>query len=216
MSKIVQKLNRLKNPESFIQINTIKGFKYIDRAGEIVNVYHKKNAVPKFIMGLDGLLIDKPKEKIDQLKITPQIIWAKFSVPDSLDMVANLFSKEVENILHILEVEKISRIGWRNYFIYEFQDKAKQNEFLQKIAVIKDTKLLMTRLEVKTNKDFNANLILQPVIKKDEEKTTGILFDIDLFKNGEIDPKEISIYLTKFRQYLSDEDDFLSLVNDTF
>ena len=43
MSKVIQKLNKLKNPESFFQINTIKGFKYVDRAGEIVNAYHKNN-----------------------------------------------------------------------------------------------------------------------------------------------------------------------------
>jgi len=33
MSDTIQKLNKLKNPESFIQINTVKGFKYIDKAG---------------------------------------------------------------------------------------------------------------------------------------------------------------------------------------
>ncbi len=42
MSKTIKKLNKLNNLESFIQIDTIKGFKYIDRAGEIVNTYYKK------------------------------------------------------------------------------------------------------------------------------------------------------------------------------
>jgi hypothetical protein len=74
MSQTVQKLNKLKNPESFIQVNTIKGYKYVDRAGEIVNFYYKNNSAPKFIMGLNGLSIEEPKEKIDELKITPQLI----------------------------------------------------------------------------------------------------------------------------------------------
>ena len=77
MSKAIQKLNKLKNPESFLQINTIKGFKYVDRAGEIVNAYHKNNLPPQFLMGQNGLVIGQPKDKIDELKVTAQIIWAK-------------------------------------------------------------------------------------------------------------------------------------------
>jgi len=72
------------------------------------------------------------------------------------------------------------------------------------------------RLEIKTGKDFSANLMLQPVIKNDENKTSGILFDIDIFQNGEFEPKDISKLLREFRQYLADENGFLSVVNNTF
>ncbi len=216
MSKTIKKLNKLNNPESFIQINTIKGFKYIDRAGEIVNTHYKKNAPPIFTMGLNGLVIEQPKHKIEQLKVTPQVIWMKFTEIDSLDMVANIFFEEAQKILQILEVERVNRVGWRNYFVHEFQNKAKQDEYLKKLAVIKDTKPSVVRLEIKTGKDFGANLILQPVIKNDTEKTTGILFDIDVFQNGEIELKNIPELLKGFRQYLADENGFLSVVNNTF
>ena len=216
MSKTIQKLNKLKNPESFMQINTIKGFKYVDRAGEIVNAYHKNNSTPQFQMGLNGLVIEQPKNKIDELKISAQVIWAKFSKIDSLDSISTLFAKESENILKILEVKKISRIGWRNYFVHEFLNKEKQDEYLKKFTVIKDTKPTVVRLEIKTGKDFSANLMLQPVIKNDENKTSGILFDIDIFQNGEFEPKDISNLLREFRQYLADENGFLNVVNNTF
>lgn len=216
MSKTIQKLNKLKNPESFIQINTIKGFKYVDKAGEIVNAYHKNNSAPQFQMGLNGLVIEQPKDKIDELKVTAQIIWAKFNVVDSLDSISTLFANESENILKILEVEKISRVGWRNYFVHEFLSKEKQDEYLKKFTVIKDTKPSVVRLEIKTGKDFSANLMLQPVIKTDTDKTSGILFDVDIFQNGEFEPKDISKLLREFRQYLADENGFLSIVNNTF
>ena len=51
--------------------------------------------------GLGGLVIEQPKDKIDELKITSQVIWARFSEIDSLDMISNLFSKEAESILKI-------------------------------------------------------------------------------------------------------------------
>ena len=216
MSKAITKLNKLNNPESFIQINTIKGFKYVDKAGEIVNAYHKKNSAPQFSMNLNGLVIQEPKDKIEQLKITAQVIWAKFAEPDSLDMISTLFSKETEVISKILEVEKISRIGWRNYFVYEFADQAKQDEYLKKFTVIKETKPSVIRLEVKTGKDFNANLVIQPVIKNNEAKTLGILFDVDVFQTGEIEIGDVSTTLKSFKQYLADDNGFLSVINSTF
>lgn len=216
MSKTIQKLTKLNNPESFIQINTIKGFKYVDKAGEIVNAYHKNNSAPQFSMNLNGLVIQEPKDKIEQLKITAQVVWAKFAEPDSLDMISTLFSKEAETILNILGVEKISRIGWRNYFVYEFADQAKQDEYLKKFTVIKETKPSIIRLEVKTAKDFNTNLVIQPVVKNDEAKTPGILFDVDVFQTGEIEVSDVSATLKSFRQYLADGNGFLSVINSTF
>lgn len=216
MSKTIAKLNKLKNPESFIQINTIKGFKYVDKAGEIVNAYHKKNTAPQFAMGLNGLIIEEPKDKIDQLKVTAQVIWEKFSEIDSLDMISTLFSTDAENILKILEVEKISRIGWRNYFVYEFDSKEKQDQYLKKFTVIDNTKPSLVRLEIKTGRDFSANLMIQPVIKNDTDKTHGVLFDVDIFQNGEFESKNISKTLKDFRQYLGDENGFLSVINNTF
>jgi hypothetical protein len=68
MSKTISKLNKLNNPESFIQINMIKGFKYIDNAGENVNAYHKNNPAPQFNMGLNGLIINEQKDKAESLK----------------------------------------------------------------------------------------------------------------------------------------------------
>ena len=216
MSKTIAKLNKLNNPESFIQINTIKGFKYVDKAGEIVNAYHKKNIAPQFAMGLNGLVIEQPKDKIDQLKVTAQVIWEKYSEIDSLDMILNLFSADAEKILKILEVEKISRVGWRNYFVYEFPSKEKQDEYLKKFTVIDNTNPSLVRLEIKTGKDFSANLMIQPVIKNDTDKTHGVLFDVDIFQNGEFEIQNISKSLKEFRQYLADENGFLSVINNTF
>lgn len=216
MSKAIAKLNKLNNPESFIQINTIKGFKYVDKAGEIVNTYHRNNSVPQFSMNPNGLVIKEPKDKIDQLKITPQIIWARFTEIDSLDMISNLFAKEAEIVLKILDVENMSRIGWRNYFVYEFKNKMKQEEYLKKFTFIKNIKPSILRFEVEIGKDFSANLIIQPVIKNDDSKTSGVLFDIDVFQNGKIGIGDISKILKTFRQYLVDENGFLSIVNNTF
>lgn len=216
MGKMIQKLNNLNNPESFIQVNTIRGFKYVDKAGELVNIYHRNNTAPQFTMGLDGLVMNDPKEKIEQLKVTSQEVWIKFAKPDSLDMISSIFSKEIHLILKVLEVEKVSRIGWRNYFVYEFQNREKQDIYMKKIVPVKGAQLSILRFKVDTGKSFNANLGFQPIEKNDDIKTPCILFDIDIFQNGEIEIKDIPTMLKNFRQYLADDHGFLSVINGTF
>lgn len=216
MTKTIAKLNKLNHPESFIQINILKGFKYIDRAGEVVNSYHKNDAPPQFSMGLNGLDIIEPLQKVSQLKLTAQTFWMKFEEIDSLDMVSGIFVKEAEKISKILDVQEVGRIGWRNYFYFDFKTEEDQKKYLQKFTVIEDTNPVLMRLEIKTGKDFNANLMLKPVIKNDTDKTRGVLFDVDVFKNGNTKIGDISKILKSFREYLADESGFLSLINETF
>lgn len=216
MSSMIQKLNKLKNPESFIQINTIKGFKYIDKAGEVVNKYHHKETAPVFSMGLNGLVIQTPKEKISELKITPQIIWMKFTEIDSLDMVLNLFNTESKSILEILDIDTVSRVGWRNYFIHEFNNQESQEKYFKNLTKFKNGSLAIARFDIDTKKDFKANLMIQPVIKNDENKTPGVLFDIDIFQTGKITNADISKVLNNFKEYLKNSADFLTILNDTF
>lgn len=216
MNKIFNGLGQFKNLESFIQINTIEGFKYIDRAGELVNLYHNRGLIPQFTMGLDGLVLRNPKDKIEELKITSQTVWVKFSTIDSLDMISDLFAKETKNILQILEITKVSRIGWRNYFIYDLSNQDDQERYLQKITTPKKMRASLLRFKIETEEKFDANLIIQPVIKNDDAKTFGILFDIDVFQAGEVSADEVLGTLKIFRKYLAEDNGFLSVLNDNF
>ena len=47
----IKSITDLKLQNSFYQLNLIKGFKYVDKAGEIVNLYHNGNKPPEFNMG---------------------------------------------------------------------------------------------------------------------------------------------------------------------
>lgn len=216
MGKIIQKINKLKNPENFFQINTIKGFKYIDKAGEIVNEYHTNDEFPKFSMGLEGLIIQNPREKIEILKVTSQTIWMKFSEVDSLDMTSRIFSEEASKIVKILEIEKISRVGWRNYFIYDFVNKEKQEEYFKKLISIKNLKLSVANFKITTDKKFDINLIIQPVVKNDGQKTPGVLFDVDIFQTDNLEIDKISSILESFRNYILDEKGLVEILNETF
>ncbi len=216
MSNKISKLNKLKNPASFIQINMIKGFKYVDKAGEIVNKYHRKDAVPVFSMDINGLTVRKPKDKIYEMKITPSIVWMKFIEIDSLDMIANLFNTESKLILDILDVNQINRVGWRNYFIFEFNTKSQQKKYFQNLTNFNNGSLSTMILDLETKEDFKAHLVIQSVVKNDENKTPGVLFDIDIFQSGKIDIEDVSKIISNFRNFLKAKESFVSILNKTF
>lgn len=213
MSNKIKKLNQLKNTESFLQANTIKGFKYIDKAGELVNLYYKKDVAPLFNMNLDGLVIEKPIDKVEQLKITPISVWMRFTEIDSLDSISRIYDKELRGVCNILSVEKINRIGWRNYFIYEFTDPKQEETVLNNLKILNQTQTEFIRIKVKTTKSFEALLMLQILAKSDKPENKALLFDIDLFQRGELDVNKTQNVLNNFREYLQDKEGFLDMVN---
>jgi hypothetical protein len=219
MKNIINKIGNLKNSQSFFQINTIKGFKCIDKAGEIINYYHNGDKPPIYQMNhLNGLLIIyTPKVKIDTLRVTSEAICAKFSDVDSLDSISDIFVKESEEIMKILEIKTFARIGWRNNFIYEVGDRtnlSKVYEYLNKYSTDGNLKVSDIKFEIETKTDFKAVLIVKAVIKNDNN-TVGLLFDIDTYKAEAMNISEITKYIDKFKTYLRAEDKFIKIVNDT-
>ncbi|PIT94154.1 hypothetical protein COU00_00555 [Candidatus Falkowbacteria bacterium CG10_big_fil_rev_8_21_14_0_10_43_11] len=76
----------------------------------------------------------------------------KFIEIDSLEMISNSFNTESKSILEILNVDTISRVGWRSYFIYEFYNKESQEKYLKNFTNFKngtlDTKQESQKLEI--------------------------------------------------------------------
>ena len=147
------------------------------------------------------------------MKITAEVVWAKLSQVSTLDSAYQLFVKEALGILSTLEVNKVKRIGWRNYFVYEFSNSQEEKKVFEKIIGVKDAKVVQLQMEIKTGKDFEANLIIQPVVKNDDEKTKAILFNVDLFQIQETSPEDITRVLKSFSEYLRDNNGFLAIVN---
>lgn len=211
MSDKIKKLNKLQHPSSFIQLNTIRGFKYVDKAGEIVNEYHNKNTPPEFVMNLNGLVIKNPSSTLDELRITPNTIWARLESAGSLEQIESAFQKNVETITSILEIEKVKRFGWRNYYIFECQSKEEMGGYFKKSSSI--TMGNLTYLEISIKKgDIEANVRIKQMIKVDDSEKYGVLFDIDTFMNKEVEVSEIKNLSGQFKTFL--KKDFLSLVNN--
>lgn len=220
MSDKIKKIGKLSHAESFLQLNTIKGYEYIDRAGRIVNEYHTpEDNPPEFIMSLEGLVIRNPKPKIIELKVSSNSIWLHFLKPDSLDLILANTTPEFKKIIDVLNIKELKRIGWRNYFVYEAENKEEIDKIFLKNNQIKNLKTELLGYFIEENQSlktkFNGLLTIAKVIAKSKEgeEKYGILFDIDLFVKNTINIIDIDKILKSFREYLTSEEKFLSIVN---
>ncbi len=214
MSQQVPKLNKLIISESFIQFNTIKGYQYIDKAGMIVNSLHRDSIPPNFRMSIEGLVVETPDNIMDELKISSNVLWAKFTKIDSLERIEHVYIKRAKEILKILEVEKLNRVGWRNYFIYEFKNDKEFKTYFEKLNPLLIEKSTITIITDFKLNDKNIRLGIQPVMK-DDLKTKGVQFDLDITLDGEFNIESVENTLKDFLIYMKSED-FLELINQSF
>ena len=212
MKKVIHKLNQLNNLESFLQINFSKGFKYVDRAGEIVNLLHDGDVPPNFSMDLQGLIIKQefnPKE----IKLNPGVYWEHYYKADSLGKSAELFEKNFSRISPILDLISYRRIGWRNYFIYEVDDSKKREKILNKFTPnpkLKPEEVVFSYIEDKVL----ANISIKKIVKNNDASKHALLLDTDTFITYQSSKGIDSLNgdVKKIREFLQ-SDNFLECIN---
>lgn len=177
--KQLRKINQLNNVESFIQVDFMKGYKYIDKAGELVNRFHTDNLPPKFLMSLDGLVISNPDKKISEIKISSLAFWAHFLKPDSLDQISQLFEKKLVIVDEVLQPEGCSRVGWRNYFIFE-TNKSDRDIITKKLVPSASFDFNQLGFSVKLGR-FENTFNITTAVKKNDPGVPAFLFDVDTF-----------------------------------
>lgn len=213
MKREVKKLNQLKHIDSFMQINYLHGFKFIDRAGELVNLFYTEKQEPPYQMTQRELVI---KEKIDDFrsyKIAVNNLWYHDSNPQNLGNLSDIFIKKSEDILKILEINEITRIGWRNYFVYEFQSLEDKNKIFSKLTFLESLELLNLCFKKSIN-DYFCNFNIQGAEKQDRTKTPAIIFDVDCFNiYKETIRQEDIIGELKAMKDLFYSDEFLVVIN---
>lgn len=208
MSKKIQKINNLKKLEGFLQLNFSKGFKYVDKAGEFFNHFYDGDNFPRHVMNPTGMIV-KIDEKT-QLKVSPHHLWMHFVESGSFDYQRREFFNKAKLVNSIFEPEKYTRIGWRNYLVYEcgetYPDIIPKDCIKGEFSEIVFTKKI---------EDFDSRISVSKLVKEGTS-TKAILFDIDIFNKQDIDAKDFNQINTFLRDienaYKSDA--LLEVVND--
>lgn len=211
----MKKITDLVLSESFMQINTIRGYRFIEKSGEIINLFHsEKKTPPLFNLDMNGLLIKNPIENIIELKVNANMIWFRYM--NLLDAKTNIksFITLTDKILDVLDVSEISRIGWRTRYIFPFKNEIEFNNFFQSIVKIEG----INESEIKTSffPGNNLQAYLQIIPVQNNNKEFGVLIDVDIFLVEEHTTKDIDKYLMKFWDYLNEKNGFLKILNSMF
>ena len=88
--------------DSYFQANTIKGHRYLDDAGKIMNRWDSE--FPNKDVGLQGLSMRNPDALMRELRVDNRTIWIRFSFADRLRQITELSINITTEICEILEV----------------------------------------------------------------------------------------------------------------
>jgi hypothetical protein len=173
----IHKINSLIHEQSFLQINYENNFKTFDFKGSLIDVFSRNNN----LLGInesDGIVLRFNNKEI---KIASNSFWVHTNKPDGLDRFSNDYNSEIKKLNEIVNVKKIVRIGWRNYFVYEFIDKKTRDDCFDSFFPKEDL-IQPKSMEFFVKQDNIINNFFIKKVTKVEEDVPGILFDIDSFK----------------------------------
>lgn len=104
--------------KAFCQVNTVKGYRYLDAAGEIMNAYDDQ--FDELQVGLDGLTMRRSGAVIDEAKVSTSQVWISFTGPDTVQYVVDQATRFVRFVTETLGVTACSRYGFRTQHLLPF------------------------------------------------------------------------------------------------
>jgi len=206
----IKSITDLKLQNSFYQLNLIKGFKYIDKAGEIVNLYYEGDKPPNFNMGIDGLYLKSPEEYIEVLKYSSDRLWMKFDKIDTIDQVIQFIRKPINITKDIQKVEIISRIGWRNIYLIELMNTQEVNNIEKIVEIIPDTNTLSFRITHSKN-EIKSLIEIELLVNKKDKNKKALQINVDVFIQENIKIDDVIKRTKEIMQYF--KNDFIKLIN---
>ena len=206
----IKSITDLKLQNSFYQLNIIKGFKYIDKAGEIVNLYYEGDKPPNFNMGIDGLYLKSPEEYIEVLKYSSDRLWMKFDKISTIDQVIQFIRKPINIIKDIQKVEIISRIGCRNIFLIELMNTQEVNKIEKIVEIIPDTNTLSFRITHSKN-EIKSVIEIELLVNKKNKNKKALQINVDVFIQENIKIDDVAKRTKEIMQYF--KNDFIKLIN---
>lgn len=105
--------------DAFFQADTIRGYRYLDDAGKIMNRWD--SFFPEKSVGLEGLTMTNKGAVMRQLRVDARTIWLHLHIPDNIQQVESLVHDTATGVSEIIAVEQFRRIGLRLQFVYGVQ-----------------------------------------------------------------------------------------------
>lgn len=204
--------------DSFFQASTIKGHRYLDDAGKIMNRWDSE--FPNKDVGLQGLFMRNPDAIMRELRVDNRTIWIHFSFADRLRQITELSINTTTEICEILEVKQFSRLGLRVQFIYDVSDvTGESGQIINRIFVPAlqgiiergrppDSFLFAVNAGTQQNP---VTLRVATVEKKPEAKSPpgfpehGLLIDADIFQTQTSHVDDLKRFMRSAQNWVEEE-----------
>ncbi|MHB8576345.1 MAG: hypothetical protein ACYDCQ_13550 [Dehalococcoidia bacterium] len=204
---------------AFIQVNTRKGYRYLDEAGKIMNYYDER--FPQKTVSLQGLFLANPDARLRQIQVSTERVWLYIDEPDTLRYVTDHARLEVENICMLMGVESFKRVGLRLQYLHALRQPEKYmaaaqprifSDSLNRALASAGAPSLDTfemKLTIKQG-ELNVAVTVSPVKKAPGAAEAAglpenaVIFDPDIYSEGEITLPEFRRFLRSAEAWIED------------
>jgi hypothetical protein len=106
--------------KAYAQVNTVKGWQYLDDAGKVMNRY--EDTFPDMSIGPQGLVMRNPVAAIDEARVSGRDIWIGFTRPDTVRYVIDQSWSFISFVAATISVTQATRFGLRLQYIVPRDD----------------------------------------------------------------------------------------------
>ena len=199
---------------AFFQANTVKGARYIDDAGKIINDY--ADDYYDISVGVEGLRLVKPKrdDMPDEIAVDMNRIWIACYGEGAIKKVKENAEEITKLVSRHIGVDSYRRLGFR---IQYFKSTANAKEYIQhlysRIAATELQTMVPAGTVLETisrtrfsDGSFRILLGIQPIAvarppeKKSDYVSDGVIIDVDVSEDGDsstrpLNPRHLATFL---------------------
>lgn len=203
---------------AYFQANMLKGWRYLDDAGKIMNRWLDRFS--ETTVGVDGLVMRNPDATLREIQVSVHRIWLAFSTPDTIRLVCDQSAKICTQISDIIDVSSYNRLGMRLQYLHPMPD-AESCRRLVSNNLVPDSfqnSLKATGLDLHSadaGMDFRdsklkVRLSISSVkrarkpSKPDKLPDIGVMFDIDLYQDEQTDKAKILTFVRAVEAWVSE------------
>jgi len=188
---------------AFCQLDFIKGNRYLDDAGKIMNEF--EGEFPEKEVGVKGLTMVNRDSPLRRAFVSVDRVWTGFEEPDTLTFVADQAWRVFKTVCEIIEVSEAKRFGIRFEHLYPLRlegdalagairSTATRAVGASLLAAVPENLSSFEAILDSTWKDVGVRLQLAPVRRLVEPESPdglpdhAIMFDADIHREAKSMP----------------------------
>lgn len=202
---------------TFVQANTQLGYGILDRRGALIDRWRPDFSGTAF--AADSIQLLNEAGHIRGLEVTPSRIWVQIEVPDSATYIGDNAFRLINGTAEIIGVEKFTRAGFRVLGVLPVAELSKsipnlaamvyRPQVFDSIGSQGDVSVRAFEAIFAFNMEgFSLITRILPVVQSPDVHATslpreGLMFDVDIYREGELSLRDIRRFLTEAGEWLT-------------